>query len=531
MLGRVIRRFTLPIFLVLALLGAGQSPSSAASIPTLASLRVVSQDWTSASLKVAWSWAKGHTYQVKYSHNADLSAAKYQNSTTDTGTWINQGIVPDKTLYVTARAVLTQDGAVSYGRWSTILKTSLKPYAVGSVGTVTPRPVDGGISLSFASVANASQYQVRWSAGPNPNRTPDKWPNRWVSWSSAFGQRTPSLTVQGSDDNLTRPEYGNPIFAEVQARNTYYGSTVKKARQVVGWPKPVAPDTSGHLVRFGAYNVMCSQSCDGGRTKWWSGRGDAVADNIEARDLDIVAVSEAAGSADPNSYKAVFKDLDTRLEGMALTHPNDYKNGQSEGNRIYYDPAKYAAEASGLLPGVRHYGKGLSSTQDQNVPWTRFRSLADGTRFIVVSAHFENPATSNTTTKKTYLGRNADQLMTALDRVNTGGLPVILGGDLNDQRYPEGRTDGPQAKLVRDGDFYDASASVKRVGTTFPTYNNYQSPASQDEDANGNGLRIDYILTQGFRGSGEFQNVWNPGTSIIPSDHNLIRANLYVPWS
>jgi hypothetical protein len=47
-------------------------------------------------------------------------------------------------------------------------------------------------------------------------------------------------------------------------------------------------------------------------------------------------------------------------------------------------------------------------------------------------------------------------------------------------------------------------------------------------DFNGDGQRIGYVLTKGFQGSDDFTNEWNPGGSVIPSDHNLITGVLRI---
>ncbi|OII11149.1 hypothetical protein BIU96_17585 [Curtobacterium sp. MCBA15_008] len=489
------------------------------------------QDWAGKSVKVKWNAVSNATsYVLKWSTHADLSSPTYRDSSF-VGAWMTK-LQPNATYYVTVAA---KNGTTA-GSWAKTVTTKLQPNAVATFGTITAKSAANGVTVSIPEVANASDYQIRWSAGPNENRTPDRWTPHYTPWSSAFDPATRTWTLPGSDSDLTSVAYGNPIYARAMARNTYFNPTyVRKSAQVSAWPTPTKPVASDLAVHFASYNVLCS-GCETNGAPGWSTRAPAIASTINAKDPDVLTVLEASGLSNGSGSAQAYLDLDRRLPNLQLVDSSPMTVSKShQGNRILYNPAKYTVLDHGVLAGVKDYEVyPASSAPDTNTPWAKLQTKdGSGTTFYVVAAHYGIPSSSYSQPRKTLLGQNSSQLLAALNRVNTPDasgkrLPVVLGGDLNDSRYPEDAIDGAQPTLVRGG-FYDASASQHRYGTAKTTYNNYQPPSKQADDPNKDGQRIDYILTQGIRGSDEFVNNWNPGTSVIPSDHNMVETRIHVP--
>lgn len=508
------------------------APAQAATKPAqVTGVAKATQDWAGKSVKMTWKAVpKATSYVLKWSTRSDLGSPVYKDSTA-VGAWMTK-LQPDKTYYVTVAA---KTGTTA-GAWAKTVTTKLQPNAVATFGTITAKPATNGVTVSIPEVANASDYQVRWSAGPNENRTPDRWTPHFTPWSSAFDPATRTWTLPGSDSDLTSVAYGNPIYVRAMARNTYFNSTfVRKSAQVSAWPMPTKPNASGTPVHLASYNVLCS-GCETSGTPGWAKRAPAIAKVINDKAPDVLTVLEASGLSNGAGSEQAYRDLDRRLPNLQLVDTAPMTVSKShQGNRIYYDPAKYTVLDHGVLAGVKDYEVSpASAAPDTNTPWAKLQANdGSGTTFYVVAAHYGIPSSAYSTPRKTLLGQNSAQLLTALNRVNTPNaagkrLPVLLGGDLNDSRYPEDAIDGAQPTLIRGG-FYDASASQRRYGTAKTTYNNYQAPSNQADDPNKDGQRIDYILTQGLQGSDEFVNNWNPGTSVIPSDHNMIEAKVRVP--
>lgn len=528
-----LRRGSVAVALAAALVVAAVAPAQAASAPArVTGAHVNSQSWANRTVALYWKAVPGATYSTKWSTSTSFSSAKSKKST---AAKVSVGpLSPGKTYYAVVRAIK----AGKSGAYSARVTLTLKPGYTGLFSSVSAKAATGGITIKWGAAPYATDYRVVSSAGPNPNRRPDYWKPSASSWFSAFNPVTKSRVIKGSASNLTSTPYGNPIYAHVEAQSTIKPSThVRNSKQVVAWPTPAKPISTALALKFGSYNVECS-GCEKSGTAKWPTRAPALAQNIQARKLDIVTVVEASGHSNTNKanpYEQAWVDLDRRLSSLTVTDRGDLPNPPDQGNRIFYNASKYTLLASGNLGGVYDYRQNDPSRHFVNTPWAKLRSNDKaGSTFIVVAAHYGVPKTTSPTTRKTQLGTDSARVLKALAQMNTQKLPVIVGGDFNDNRYPEGRTDGAQPTLIRGG-FYDSSASLHRYGTTKSTYNNNLAPSKQVSDNNGDGQRIDYILTQGFSGSDQFNNNWNPRTPsggplrVVPSDHNLVDATLHVP--
>lgn len=526
-----LRRGSVAVALAAALVVAAVAPAQAASAPArVTGAHVNSQSWANRTVALYWKAVPGATYSTKWSTSTSFSSAKSKKST---AAKVSVGpLSPGKTYYAVVRAIK----AGKSGAYSARVTLTLKPGYTGLFSSVSAKAATGGITIKWGAAPYATDYRVTSSAGPDRSRRPDYWVPSTTAWFSAFNPVTKARKITGKASQLTSTPYGNPIYAQVQARSTIKPSAhLRDSAQVVAWPAPTKPDASGLGVKFASYNVECS-GCEKSGTAKWPTRGRVIAQNISAQAPDVLAAVEASGDSDgnpANPQRQVYLDLDSRLSALKLTDSDPAPSTSNQGNRLYYNPSKFTLVSKGWLSGIRDYSK--ADTHSTNTPWAKLQSKSDPkTQFFVVAAHFSIPTTSSKNERKTLLGKNSAQLLKALNAKNTTHLPVILGGDFNDNRYPEGRIDGAQPTLIRGG-FYDSSASLHRYGTYKSTYNNSQSPSKQISDRNGDGQRIDYILTQGMRGSQSFTNVWNPKTaagkslSLVPSDHNLITAVLRVP--
>ena len=520
-------------FIALALVvGVANGAEAAAKPAQVTGLVAGEQQWAAKSVRATWTKTPGTTsYTAKWSTDAHFAGATYA------ATSATEIAVPTTRPGTPYYLVVAARGAAGLGAWSKPLTLKLTPRSVATFGTVTATPVSGGVRVTFPAVPYASDYRVRWSAGPNENRTPDRWQEHYSPWFSAFRpDKTLTYTVPASDEDLTAVAYGNPIFVRIQARNTYYDSTfVRKSAQVSAWPTPTTPDPSGTPLHVASYNVLCS-TCEPAGAPGWATRAPAIAALVNQVDPDVLTVMEANGPSGGTQSVQAYLDLERRFTRLRLVDATAVAPPLTEpGTRIYYDPSRFTVLGSGRISGVKDYRTyPASAAPDTQIPWAELaRRDEPADRFILVAAHYGVPSASYTEGKKTMLGKNSSQVLAGLDKVDPAGsdgtrIPVVFAGDLNDHRYPEDQTDGAQATLVRGG-FYDASASQRRTGTAKSTYNNYLPPSRQVDDANQDGLRIDYILTRGLRGSVSFTNHWNPGGTVIPSDHNMIDAVLRLP--
>ena len=77
-------------------------------------------------------------------------------------------------------------------------------------------------------------------------------------------------------------------------------------------------------------------------------------------------------------------------------------------------------------------------------------------------------------------------------------------------------------------------AAISKTNVAYSTFNggNGTTAPAQSPVQSGVAGRCDYIMLRGFRGSAAYVNVanwsWN---GVVPSDHNLVYADVVVPFS
>jgi endonuclease/exonuclease/phosphatase family metal-dependent hydrolase len=504
---RCLRRMLLASLCTLLVI-AGQEASVAAITPQrVTGVDVAGQHWYSSKLRVRWDAVSGATYQVRWASTEDGLRASTPMATSRAATYLgplNRG----GTTYVQVRAVRNE----TRGAWSRVRGFRFRN-KWPSQPVLSGRGLAGAARFTWSYTAYASRYRVRWAAAPH-----GKWPNTTqyiTSWlpqtarSSTF--TVPSIPKAG--DHMLGVAYANPVWGRVEANNQYLDGATRLS---AGWVPvfPAAPDPgTGDPVRVGTYNVWLFPS-SGQRVK-------AIAANISGHGLDVVALQEANTA----TAKAVVGAL-----GSGWAH---VPTGTGVQQQIVYRTSKYRLEASGIfdVPDAK------SPSTPLLTPWARLAPLTYGSghrSVYVVSVHFSEDPDETQMEKKRDAGLMAQAVLAAVDGFNTVGDPVIVAGDQRYLREPfndvPGYVEGPPT-FVRAG-YYDAMAAVRKTGIAYTTVNaiNRVPSAQQTPRASGVATRSDYIMVKGFRGSNAYVNVanWSYG-ELVPSDHNLVYADLTVP--
>jgi len=260
----------------------------------------------------------------------------------------------------------------------------------------------------------------------------------------------------------------------------------------------------------------------------WETRMPAIARNIAARDLTVVALQETL-SNDGSDVAAELTSLTGHLWAVAPT------NG-AEG-RILYDATRFVLQDQGILNDSIPYGgqriKSYRTDQDILMPWARLLPVGSTRSFKVVSIHFapadvtSGPnAQSNRET-----GATARAVLAALAELelqtSTADDAAIIAGDFAGGYGVWGDPNPAQPTLVRAG-WWDSMASLSKSGVNYSTVNKLVAQAPTTTVAG----RADGIFLRGVQGTSEYRNVVNyyvPGTSKPPSDHNLVYAAFQVP--
>ena len=112
-------------------------------------------------------------------------------------------------------------------------------------------------------------------------------------------------------------------------------------------------------------------------------------------------------------------------------------------------------------------------------------------------------------------------MLKAVDKVNTGRLPVLFAGDLNSY---QNLSSGDTAREALAGHGYvDNAAAPIRVNLKYSTYNGFA--LTQPANGLGVGSRLDAVFAKGAIPQ-TFENVTKVTDSARPSDHNMVVSNL-----
>lgn len=468
------------------------------------------QDWYHSRLKIAWRAVPGASYQMRYAYSpAKLSYARLIRTGTSGGTY--SGVLDrGKPWYFQVRAVKSGvPGAWSQVRAISFVNLWPKIPVLSGVG------VPGGASFKWGYTPYASRYRVRWSAawyGQWPgaatyvSRTSGGWVNQYAR-SSTYA--VPAHPAAG--DNYLAVDYANPVFGQLEANDAYNPGASQRSKWVAQWPTPVTP-AAGDPVRFGSYNVALYPV---------GSRAAVVATNIATHDLTMVALQEA----DAQTQRAVLAALPSSWRAAP--------SGNNAAQQILFRADLFTMRSGGTysVPNPKAPSSPLLT------PYATFSSVhgsASSQNFIVSSVHFSESAARTPVQKNADTGEAARAAMAGINAANPNNYPVIVAGDMRYGREPYGDPVGytaAQPTFVRGG-YYDAMASLSRTGSQYATVNsvNGTNTSSQSPHPSGLGPRADYILTKGFKGSFRYVNVYNWASGgVVPSDHNLIYADLAIP--
>lgn len=515
---RSIRRLAITAVSVLLLVAGLQVAAEAKAVPRVSGLAVKGQNSCAATMRVQWKGVSGATYEVRWaSAKSSLAAATPLSVRRHAMT---AGPLAGGKTFFQVRAVRQGRAgawsAVRAGRFSGQRATRQRLAQPGLSGQGVP----GGAQFTWRCTPGASRYRVAWSAVPF-----GKWPTTpsyvsgWLS-KSARSSTFVVPAVPQPGDHMLGVAYANPVFGQLAARNAR--GTV---RHSTGWVPvfPAAPDPGpGDAIRFGTYNVL------GGPTG--GGRITAIAANIRDHGLGIVALQEA------NAQTAA-------AVASALGSDWTYVDYQRQYPKLPPQQILYRSGSYQLAGGASGYGTfDVSNPVDPatpiTTPWAWFlpaHPSAGSQPVLVTSVHEIDNTNRSVMDRKRDSGIFAQQVMGAVNRINPGGLPVIVAGDLNYLREPYGDVPGyveAPPTLVRGG-YYDAMAALSKTNIAYSTFNggNGTTAPGQAPVQSGVAGRSDYIMLKGFRGSNAYVNVANWSLNgLVPSDHNLVYADVTVPF-
>ena len=492
-----------------------------------------------SALQLGWTAVPGAAaYRVKYASSRSWRGVEYR-VVKATSVELTK-LASSRRYYVKVR-VVTATNKVRSAYSGTITATTrgssgyphLRPGAPRA-GTVTGTSA----TLTWPARGSGLTYRVRYdtSAGYSSPRY--------------LVTRSTTATVKGLAPN-TRYYAGVRV---VDSKNTTklseYSATIRLTT-----PTVMAP------LRVASYNVKAHNSFHGLPNEGtWLQRRDAVAALIRAQAPDVLSLQEAQQSRIRNadgtlSKTAQMEDLVHRLGSpYKLVNPHRYdcvksttmtkcvkKNREaSRGVRIVYNSAELVLADY----GARRLSYVSADDMERYVSWAVFRQRDSGKSFLLADVHFENK--DDLAGQTAYYEIRKKQTREALAEVNAHNptkLPVIFAGDFNSTKYsvPDNAPyDLMQAAGYVDplGNTYRSTAiaswatAEKRIRTEYNSFNRWLT--SPPKSSRPNGSYYDYIFTFGPMRVSEWETAMKlksdgSYSGIVPSDHHLIRATVWLP--
>lgn len=488
---------------------------------------------TDTSLTLNWA-ARGDSgnYRVRWATSTKLTDEAFVRVAATNV--VLSDLSPGVTYYVSVRVISpTGENLSQYSPMLAVKTTGQATFAppIGLSGNATGTTT---ASLSWTATPGATRFRVKYDDTP------------WTD-SRYLSASTTSVQLSGLEPS-TSYSVKVRILTETGDFASDYSSTI-----TVTTPAEQQP------LRVASYNVRCG-TCAPTRAEElpWSERRDAVIETIKQADPDVIGFQEAQQSwisVDGKQQNlAQFEDILKRLgENWAIT--NAYRNncvksttpsncvykdlGATNGTRIMYrtDRLKLVDRGAVSLPIISELHK-----YPRWLAWATFTQKSSGRTFFFGDIHFEpNNDSGGSLTYYNLRKKEAETVVSAIARLNTDKLPVVLVGDANSSKW-DSPSNAPYDIFVRSGlvdplgNTYRSSspsgATVEtRINTNFYSFNNFERTVRKTNKVNGS--YTDYIFTSPMRVS-EWETVANVDpygnfVGIIPSDHNLIRATVWLP--
>lgn len=494
---------------------------------------LAASDVTESAITLSWM-ARGETdsYRIRWATSTSLTDQAFQRVTGTTATLTD--LSPGITYYFSVRVIQPEGTNLSQYSRMIAVRTAGKASFTAPTGVTVSRVTGTSLLLTWGAVAGAPSYRIKYATTP---------------WTDSEYEAT-SRTALELTDLLPKTTY----YLKVRILTADGGFASDYSTTVTA----TTPAQSAPL-RVASYNIRC-HNCDSGSVNEepWSTRRDYVVSTIKNADPDVVGLQEAQQSwlyseAGRKLDLAQFEDLANRL-GAPWALTNKYRNncvrsttpsdcsyqdrGASKGTKIIYRSDRLTLLSQGSKPLTQ----GKASDYERYVAWAIFRQLETGREFFFADIHLEP---DNDTSGSTYYWNirrtQATDVVAAIDAHNPDGLPIVLVGDPASNKY-ETPSNAPYDVFVKSGlvdplgNTYRSSTPVnptveKRVNTNYNSFNAWERFARRS--VNLNGTYTDYIFTSPMRVS-EWETVVdvdadNYFVGVIPSDHNLIRATVYLP--
>jgi endonuclease/exonuclease/phosphatase family metal-dependent hydrolase len=316
-------------------------------------------------------------------------------------------------------------------------------------------------------------------------------------------------------------------------------------------------------IRVGSFNIssISSDTRATGAHAVWKTRRNVIASQILAENLDVVGLQEANVSSiytsrlvtGPNQFTDLKNALVAKGGHYAVTvsaayncvNPRStykcrhkYQKAAAD-NRILYNTDRLVKVSTGAYK----YKAQTAGRYDRALAWAVFREKSSGKEFLFTDTHLD-PYSVTSRVKEW-----KEAIAKTVSLRGTTGRPVIAVGDYNTSKYDDAaQTMLPYTKAKGFGDVLNQEYRQNpirnpRAQTTtnafISSFNGYKGDGAVTwcyctaQAKQGN--NIDWIFASNDLPVKEWKTVVNydPSTmrltSVLPSDHSLVRATISLP--
>lgn len=506
------------------------------------------------SLTLEWNAVAGAPrYRIQIATASSMSGATYHSSSTNKA--IVSGLKPATTYYFRV-VVVDANNNLKLSDYTQAPYPSARTLAVGQPwipqNLRAVSKTSNSLSLAWEDVPNAPRYRIQISP--------------FADMSSAkYSSYVENEGVVTGLKPTTRYYFRVVVVdANDQAKLTDYTQSPYPSESTTA--VPTTQDVS-----VGTFNIAGvdtdSEATKGGDHEFWAVRKTAVVGDIIESDVDVVGVQEANqakmyGIKDPagniiNQYTDLRNALNTTGRRFELTDTDAYNScegnnrgctladkGASNATRILYDVERLIMVDHGAFVYKNQYPGAV----DRYLAWAVFDK--NGKKFFFATTHLDpySPVVR---------GAEWQEMIAQIKRLNTGNLPVLVGGDFNSTKYNMPAGDLlPAMKTAGFGDILNQEYQVNPpIGMrTTPlngwinSFNGFRrdmldNPATPNTNEGWTystakhkvGNDVDYLFASNslvvkqWKLMLDFDPVTYKVRGVIPSDHNMLKATVTLP--
>lgn len=480
-----------------------------------------------ASKGVALTWSKTgeDAYRVRIATDSamtsgvdrwDVRGNYFEWTHTDPNPSISSPrLTPGKTYYFEVKAITDEpisSDRVNLSTYSKAVAVTLPKTGASELKPVNLTTTTGGantISISWRTRGPGVLYKLRYTQDASLGVT---------SWRS--------VTLDAAGGMVTGLAPSTKYYFRARVMNAAGDGISDYSSAAVTATTPATTPSPGLSVV--SYNVLKATSGTN-----WAGRRGPVAENIKARQPDVLGLQEATPLTD--GTEGGVKQYDDIVNLLGNEKFSLVTRAGSSGTKIVYNTERLSVVDTGVKM-LYVYG-----AAERYAVWAILEDKLSSKTFFVINTHLE-PGSQTDSTNNSVRIRQAGEVVDLIS-AHAGGRPVVILGDMNSSRAAK-PYNGQYAVFTGAG-FVDpldnatanwasgANATAEHIfDAQYNSYNGMEKEARLTSYPIG--TNIDYVYVSPSIRVAEWRTMVKLDTTgsfvgTIPSDHNLLHVSLHLP--